>query len=123
MPLGSTEFSSTDLDGGYLIYAGELFCRAFLFNGDEELCGRKFTDRGALIHHLKVFHPQYRISPAKTGRSSILREHKAREFYRGVMLTHDHISAGEHIQNTLQADFPQHARDPALQPAEHGAEE
>ncbi|KAF2785513.1 hypothetical protein K505DRAFT_344577 [Melanomma pulvis-pyrius CBS 109.77] len=40
LPSSSVEFLQLD-NGEYIVQPGELFCRAFLFEGDKELCGKE----------------------------------------------------------------------------------
>ncbi|KAF2192987.1 hypothetical protein K469DRAFT_715007 [Zopfia rhizophila CBS 207.26] len=113
LPAGTPELSPDGADSGCTIHAGELFCRALWESGDDELCGKKFSDRGAVIHHLKVFHPQYQLSSAQTGRSSYQRQQSALRFYKDVMAIHGRIDLGKPGENAFQTHLPERPREAA----------
>lgn len=112
LPYMSVDFEEEE-DGTLIIHQGELFCRARHSSG--EFCGRKFSDRGNLILHVRNLH-QYRPAPAQTGRSSVKREQDSLNFFRAVMRIHHLASSGgpeqamqlaletfprRHVSNTL----------------------
>ncbi|KAF2690354.1 hypothetical protein K458DRAFT_102288 [Lentithecium fluviatile CBS 122367] len=96
----------------YIVQPGEIFCRACLIDGDTELCGKRFAERGALIHHLKKYHHEYNVAPAKTGRSDFNTIREAKVFYKGLMAAPSRLGANnppttpgvalEQVQNTLE---------------------
>ncbi|KAH8732107.1 hypothetical protein GQ44DRAFT_822207 [Phaeosphaeriaceae sp. PMI808] len=85
LPLGSVEFEK-DKEDNINLYQGELFCRAKY--GDGLLCGRKFSDRGALVTHIRRHHKQYSLAPTKTGRSTIKREQASICYFQKIIVIH-----------------------------------
>lgn len=89
-------------NNGCIVFPGELFCRAiWAGSGVQELCGRRFSDRGNLIHHLKRYHPEVQIAPVNCGRTTIQGTTEARIFYRSLM-----VNAQERVLNTLTIRSP-----------------
>ncbi|KAF2466173.1 uncharacterized protein BDR25DRAFT_80037 [Lindgomyces ingoldianus] len=97
LPVNTPELQEdTTNPGCYTVYNGELFCRALWDRTEKQsMCGKKFSDRGAVIYHLKSFHKDYPPAPKQTGRSTHASEQTALRFYRSL------FSPPQPVPNTL----------------------
>ncbi|KAF1941367.1 hypothetical protein EJ02DRAFT_466582 [Clathrospora elynae] len=74
LPAGSQPFEK-DAQGSTFVHQGELFCRAIVEGSKRILCGRKFSDRGNLVAHVRSYHKDYSIPAGIPGNVRVLAAH------------------------------------------------